>query len=297
VFDFGGGNILTLRDVATTDLVAGDFVFLGPPPPPPGMTINGTKFADVIDATTSPTGQPRPTGLSDTINGLGGNDTIVALGGNDTVNGGAGNDTIDAGDGDDTIVIAGTEAQFDIMSGGTGFDTLVLSGSKVTLAGFDAAAASIEAVQAKNATILGNAGGNLLDFSTLQSVTGLAAIDGGNGNDTLTGSQFADTMRGGNGNDTLTGNGGNDILTGGKNIDTFIFGSGFGHDRITDFAVKGTMQDIIQFDSAVFADFASVMAKASQVGKAVVITVDANNSLTLDKVTLASLNAGDFLFA
>jgi Ca2+-binding RTX toxin-like protein len=110
------------------------------------------------------------------------------------------------------------------------------------------------------------------------------------------GSQFADTLRGGNGNDALTGNGGNDILTGGKNIDTFIFGTGFGHDRITDFAVNGTMQDLIQFDNAIFADFAAVMANAVQAGKAVVITVDANHSLTLDKVTLASLTAGDFLF-
>jgi Ca2+-binding RTX toxin-like protein len=296
VFDFGGGNILTLRNVATTDLVAGDFVFLGPPPPPPGVTINGTKFADAIDATTSPAGKLRPTGLADTINGLGGNDTIFALGGNDTVNGGVGNDIIDAGDGNDTIVVAGTQAQYDIMSGGNGTDTLLLSGAKVTLASFNAAAASIESVQAKKGTIAGNAADNVLDFSALLSVTGLAAIDGGNGNDTLTGSQFADTLRGGNGNDILIGNGGNDILTGGKNSDTFVFGPGFGHDRITDFAVNGTMQDLIQFDSAVFADFAAVMGNAVQAGKAVVITVDPGNSLTLDKVTLASLTAGDFLF-
>lgn len=296
VFDFGGGNILTLRNVAMTDLVAGDFVFLGPPPPPPGMTINGTKFADIIDATTSPAGQPRPTGLADIINGLAGDDTIFALGGNDTVNGGAGNDIIDTGDGDDTIVIAGTQAQFDIMFGGAGIDTLKISGSKVTLAAFDAATSSIEVLQANKGTIVGNSADNILDFSALLSVNGLAAVDGGNGNDTIIGSQFADTLRGGNGNDTLIGNGGNDVLTGGKGVDTFIFGSGFGHDRITDFAVNGTNQDFIQFDSAIFADFAAVMANAAQVGKAVVITVDANNSLTLDKVSLASLTAGDFLF-
>ena len=38
------------------------------------------------------------------------------------------------------------------------------------------------------------------------------------------------------------------------------------------------------------------MASAVQVGKAVVITLDAANSLTLDKVTLAALTADDFLF-
>jgi Ca2+-binding RTX toxin-like protein len=296
VFDFGGGNVLTLRDVAMADLIAGDFVFPGPPPPPPGVTISGTRFADVIDASTSPAGKPRPTGLADIINGLAGDDTISALDGNDTVNGGTGIDFIDAGDGDDTIVIAGTQAQFDIMYGGAGTDTLMISGGRVTLAGFDATVASIEAVQAKRATIVGNAADNVLDFSALASITGIVAVDGGNGNDSVTGSQFADTLRGGNGNDILTGNAGNDTLTGGKGIDTFVFGAAFGHDRITDFAVNGTMQDLIQFDSAVFADFASVLANAAQVGKAVVITLDADNSLTLDKVTLSSLAANDFLF-
>jgi Ca2+-binding RTX toxin-like protein len=296
VFDFGGGDTLTLRGVAKAGLVAGDFVFLAAPPPPAGVTIKGTKFADIVDAATAPAGKPLPTDLADTINGLGGDDTIFALGGNDIVNGGAGADIIDAGDGDDTIMIAGGQAQFDAMSGGAGTDTLKISGSKVTLAGFDAAAASIEVVQASKATMAGNAADNVFDLSALASITGLAAVDGGNGNDTLIGSQFADTLRGANGNDTLTGGAGNDILTGGKGIDTFVFGPGFGHDRITDFAVKGAMQDVIQFDSTVFADFAAVMAHAAQAGKAVVITLDAGNSLTLNKITLASLTADDFLF-
>jgi Ca2+-binding RTX toxin-like protein len=165
------------------------------------------------------------------------------------------------------------------MYGGAGSDTLMISGGRATLAGFDAAVASIEAVQAKRATIVGNAADNVLDFSALASITGIVAVDGGNGNDSVTGSQFADTLRGGNGNDILTGNAGNDTLTGGKGIDTFVFGAAFGHDRIT-----------------VFADFASVLANAAQVGKAVVITLDADNSLTLDKVTLSSLAANDFLF-
>jgi hypothetical protein len=38
------------------------------------------------------------------------------------------------------------------------------------------------------------------------------------------------------------------------------------------------------------------MANAAQAGKAVVITLDAGNSLTLNKITLASLTADDFLF-
>jgi hypothetical protein len=45
-------------------------------------------------------------------------------------------------------------------------------------------------------------------------------INGGAGNDTITGSAFDDTINGGDGNDTLTGGAGNDNLTGGLGIDT-----------------------------------------------------------------------------
>lgn len=299
VFDFGGGDTLTLKNVAIANLTAGDFVFAAAPPPPPppsGVTIAGTKLADIIDAANAPTGQPLPTNLADTVNGLAGDDTIVSLGGNDIVNGGAGTDVIDTGDGDDTIMVAGSEAQFDSMDGGTGTDTLKVNGSKVTLAGFDAEASSIEIWQSSGLSVVGDAANNMFDFSALSAMTGVRSVSGGHGDDTLTGSQFADTLRGGDGNDTIDGGGGNDVLTGEKGSDTFVFGLDFGRDRITDFAASGTLQDFIRFDSALFADFTAVMADAAQVGKAVVITYDAANVLTLDKVTLASLTANDFLF-
>jgi Ca2+-binding RTX toxin-like protein len=296
VFNFGGGDTLTLKNVTVANLTAADFVFVAAPPPPAGVTITGTKLADVIDAGTSPSGQPLPTDQADTINGLAGNDTIAALGGNDIVNGGAGTDIIDTGDGDDTIVIAGAEAQFDSVDGGAGTDTLKVNGTKVTLAGFGAAASSIEIWQGKAVSIVGDAANNAFDFSALSSMVGVKNVGGGRGDDTLIGSQFADTLRGGDGNDTIDGQAGNDILSGEKGSDTFIFGAGFGHDRITDFAASGTVQDVIRFDSALFADFSAVMANAAQNGKAVVITYDPDHSLTLDKVTLAALTANDFLF-
>jgi serralysin len=182
------------------------------------------------------------------------------------------------------------------MAGGAGTDTLKASGSSVTLAGFNAATASIEKWQGSGVTVLGDSANNAFDFRTLTSVSGLVAVDGGAGNDKLYGSRFADTLRGGGGNDTLLGSGGNDILSGGSGVDTFVFSVRFGHDRITDFAVNGTAQDVIRFGSSLFSDFADVKAHAAQVGSAVVITVDASNSLTLDKVTLASLSANDFAF-
>jgi Ca2+-binding RTX toxin-like protein len=50
--------------------------------------------------------------------------------------------------------------------------------------------------------------------------------EGGNGPDTLVGTQQNDTLRGGNGPDTLIGLGGNDHLNGGKGTDTCRGGAG-----------------------------------------------------------------------
>ena len=74
----------------------------------PGVTINGTSAANMIDATHTVAGQPLPTNEEDTINAGGGNDTISGLGGNDTIDGGLGSDTMRGGPGDDTYVVNAT---------------------------------------------------------------------------------------------------------------------------------------------------------------------------------------------
>ena len=56
-------------------------------------------------------------------------------------------------------------------------------------------------------------------------------INGGGGNDTITGTRFNDTINGGAGNDTITGGVGDDTLTGGVGNDT-ITGSA-GNDRLS----------------------------------------------------------------
>jgi Bacterial Ig domain len=99
---------------------------------------------------------------------------------------------------------------------------------------------------------------------------------------------------------TLMSTAGNDIMTGGSNSasDTFVFkGSSFGNDVITDFATQGGHHDVIQFSSSVFNSFASVLAHAAQVGSDVVISVDANDSVTLSNVQLNKLASADFHFA
>lgn len=124
----------------------------------------------------------------------------------------------------------------------------------------------------------GNANAETINGTALEDT-----INGLGGNDKLNGLASADTLNGGTGNDTVSG---------GDGADRFIFDGTFGKDVVTDFAAN----DVIQLDDAQFANFAAVQAAATQVGADVVITLNASNTITLQNVALASLNAGDFLF-
>ena len=109
--------------------------------------------------------------------------------------------------------------------------------------------------------------------------------------DTLHGEAGGDTLNGGKGNDTIYGDEGNDKLTGGVGADTFVFEAGDGKDRIADFKAA----DKIDF-SGFFASFDDVVDAATQSKAGVTIEHD-GGSVLLMGVTLASLNADDFVFA
>ena len=49
-------------------------------------------------------------------------------------------------------------------------------------------------------------------------------------------------------------------------------------------------------DQTLFADFADVLSNAQQIGVDTVVTYDANNTITLNSVTLTDLAHDDFLF-
>ncbi len=164
---------------------------------------------------------------NDTLNGLGGNDTIEGLAGDDTlsggdgddvINGGIGLDTIDGGAGSDTLnggdqndtITAGNGA--DTVNGGNGNDVVITGDS-------DGAADSYN----------GGNGSDTISYRTnTAGVTVNLALQGSAQN---TGSEGMDTLNafenleGGSGNDVLTGNnlpnringlGGDDILSGGS---------------------------------------------------------------------------------
>ncbi len=141
----------------------------------------------------------------------------------------------------------------------------------------------------------GDAAGDI--FATIEAFQLSAAYD-----DRFVGSDSAEWVYGGGGNDTLIGNDGNDfldgeeqndILTGGAGADTFAFYErGFGKDVVTDF-VSG---DFIEFSTSAFSSFAAVQAHAAQVGADTVITLDNDNTVTLQNVDVGNLKAADFSF-
>ncbi|MDQ2081669.1 glycerophosphodiester phosphodiesterase family protein [Xanthobacteraceae bacterium Astr-EGSB] len=212
---------------------------------------------------------------SDTFTGIeafrfgAGNDVVTGGNGDEIFDGGAGNDTLKGGAGDDQL--AGGDGN-DTVDGGSGDD--VVAGG----AGDD--------------TLKGGSGDDTVDGGE-----GIDKIDAGSGDDIVTAGAGNDTVIGGSGNDTITGGLGNDVLTGGSGHDVFVFAAGFGKDMVKDFALTGSSSDVIEFSSDLFDDFADVMANAEQVGADVLISVDADTTLTLANVKLAALATDDFRFA
>jgi Ca2+-binding RTX toxin-like protein len=195
-----------------------------------GFTINGTPGVDDL----------RGTSAGDVINGMAGNDLL---------RGGSGDDTyrFRMGDGIDTIEDQASLLEPNTIGFGPGvtpedirFDhdpvskTLNIrtgnSGDEVRLAGFDATdphgSHAVEYFQF--------AGGEILAYNQLIDLG--FDIEGGAGDDTLTGTAAADRITGKEGADTLQGNAGNDTLPGGAGDDTYLFNLGDGVDVIEDVA-------------------------------------------------------------
>ena len=222
--------------------------FAAPPTSDPssaGAAIKGSKKTDFVNALYSVAGQDGPTSGADIINGREGNDYLSGLAGNDIIDGGKGVDMLRGNDGDDTLQVKGKEGIYDYFNGGADTDTLQFVGKgAVTLNGFSASAASIEMLDGNGRGLLGTKHIDVFDLSGLVTMERLPFIDAGGGNDSLTGSDFADDLRGGKGDDvlnggddsdtllggagadTLNGDDGNDRLDGGKGIDTLNGGDG-----------------------------------------------------------------------
>jgi VCBS repeat-containing protein len=121
-------------------------------------------------------------------------------------------------------------------------------------------------------------------------------LNGGNGQSALDGGDFSHTLIGGDGPDWLLAGRGNDTLTGGKGPDTFVFGPQIGKDVITDFDSKN---DVIQFNHALFANYAAAIVSESFDGHNTSFTAnhDVNQTVTLQSVAPSSLSPSNFSFA
>jgi Ca2+-binding RTX toxin-like protein len=144
------------------------------------------------------------------LSGLGGNDVLKAGRHNDTLIGGSGNDRLYGDDGFDTAdyssapgavflnVDTATTHTYGIVTGAAGRDELH----------------SIE-------HIVGSSFGDVLIAYGEET-----RLDGGGGNDTLTGSVSHDVLNGGSGNDSISAGSGVDTLIGGEGDDVMDGGSG-----------------------------------------------------------------------
>ena len=254
--------------------------------------------------------------LNATGNDLG--NVLIGNSGNNILAGGAGADTLDGDAGWDTASYATSSSgvTVSLMTGtGSGGDAqgdrllnienLVGSNFNDTLEG-----------STVSGTLDGGLGNDIVSFAHAASGVGGAGvtvnlalttwqntITGGWHQllnfENVTGSEFNDTLIGSSGNNIITGLGGNDTLTGAGGNDTFVFVPGFGNDTITDFTAgpNSGPHDLIAMDHTIFADFDAVVTASTQVGASTVITVDAQNTITLANVSLGSLHHDDFAFA
>jgi Ca2+-binding RTX toxin-like protein len=234
------------------------------------------------------------------IRGTAGDDTIGGTGWNDTFAGGLGDDRYNSGQGTDTYVYAfgdGNDYIDDESSSTTDVDVLHLTDLNASDLTFSRVGLNLVATVNSNGQTItfdeqfysqtGNYGIERIEFANgsswdLQTINANAWHRGTSGNDTMSGSAWNDTLAGGAGNDTLFGAAGND---------TFVFRAGLGQDTITDFTPG---QDILDIGDGIFADATAALAAATASGNDTLITIDTNNSILLQNVTLANLHASDF---
>lgn len=152
----------------------------------------------------------------DTLIGTPSRDLLAGLDGNDELDGRAGNDQMLGGNGNDGL--AGEEGD-DLLDGGNGVDT----------ARFGAADNTVSLlIQGAQTTGEGR-----------DTLIAIEHLDGGGGNDRLTGNGLGNSLSGGIGNDRLLGGGAQDRLSGGDGLDVHLY------TRSSDSPAGPTRRDII----------------------------------------------------
>lgn len=101
---------------------------------------------------------------------------------------------------------------------------------------------------------------------------------GGYGNDTLYGEKHNDKLYGESGDDYLDGGSGNDYLDGGSGNDTYIFGRGYGNDRINNYSSSSSDTDILRIKDMNLEDV--ILTKDNN--NLVISVIDADDTMTVE---------------
>jgi Ca2+-binding RTX toxin-like protein len=198
----------------------------------------------------------------DVLNGGDGSDTLFGQGSNDVVNGDGGNDTIvwkgdgndsfNGGDGLDVVAVRGTNGSDTISVQQTGSTLQVVRGTatlsfansnddvsnaveELTVDGRGGNdqinLGTVNAVGALVLNLNGGAGNDTIDATNALLGSVRLLIDGGTGDDVITGSADADTIQGGDGDDFVAAGTGADTIDGGAGDDNL--NGMLGNDSIT----------------------------------------------------------------
>lgn len=198
---------------------------------------------------------------------------ISGTDGQDKTNGQSGVDIMSGGHGDDHLNGMGGD---DEISGGSGKDKLTGSFGNDVLKG-----------DIGNDVLFGGDGDDMLNGGGHND-----RLYGDEGNDTLNGGSGNDKIWGGSGADEIIGGAGKDVMFGGTGADTFVFTSGAHRDTIKDFEDGIDVLDFSGHNGVT--DMSDLVFIQS--GNNVIIDAGGPDEITLNNMTVAELDASDFIF-
>ncbi len=212
----------------------------------------------------------------DSILGLDGDDDFIFEGvgnGVDTIDGGAGTDLVLGGTGNDTFSVF-TYTGIEEIDMGTGTDTLLGTAGDDNIYFGTTIITDIDIINGNGGTdtIIGTAAGETLDLTNVSLILNVS-IDLGAGDDTVRGSQGADTIVVNTGSNTLYGQGGDDTFFISAISGTNNFDGGTGNDDIL-----GSAGD----DALVMGSITSIESIDLGAGTDYIMTASSGTGLTLD---------------